>query len=113
MDRRLQTVREEHAFQRWADRHWTEADRLEFIAFIARNPLSGVLIPGTGGIRKIRWGVQGRGKRGGVRVIYYHFDSDWPIFLLTGYAKSQRDDISPEVRNALREIVRQMKVQFR
>ena len=43
----------------------------EFIEYIARNPTVGVLIPGTGGVRKVRWRASGRGKRGGARIIYY------------------------------------------
>lgn len=55
-----------------ADTFWNDADRLEFIAFIAARTAAGAVIPGSGGLRKIRWGHIGRGRRSGVRVIYYN-----------------------------------------
>jgi len=58
------------------------------VDYLARNPLAGGLIPGTGGVRKLRWGLEGRGKRGGARVIYYHHSDAMPIFALTAYART-------------------------
>jgi hypothetical protein len=51
---------------------WSDEERGAFVDFIARNPEVGKLIPETGGVRKVRWGRQGSGKRGGVRVIYFY-----------------------------------------
>jgi hypothetical protein len=72
--------------------------------FLARNPLSGDLIPGTGGVRKLRWALEGRGKRGGARVVYYYHNDAMPIFALTAYAKNERADISQADRNDFRRL---------
>jgi hypothetical protein len=48
----------------------TEEERAVLVDYLAHNPAAGELIPGTGGVRKLRWGLEGRGKRGGARVIY-------------------------------------------
>lgn len=69
----------------------------ELQARLASNPELGLVIPGTGGVRKVRWGLPGRGKRGGLRVIYYALRDDGIIWLLTIYAKNEAENISAEV----------------
>ena len=71
-----------------------EKERLELIDYLAYHPTAGVIVPGTGGVRKVRWGLEGRGKRGGARVIYFYHDMDMPLFLLDAYAKNERDTLS-------------------
>jgi hypothetical protein len=95
------TVVEASAFVRQAAAIWNEEERLTFIDFIARNPESGDVIPDTGGVRKVRWGRRGSGKRGGVRVVYFFYDAGAPLYLLMMYAKAQRDDVSPDAKRAL------------
>ena len=68
------TVAETAVFIRQASTLWTEDERFEFVDFIARNPEAGDLIPASGGVRKVRWGRRGSGKRGGVRIIYFYHD---------------------------------------
>ncbi|MDP1614959.1 MAG: type II toxin-antitoxin system RelE/ParE family toxin [Methylococcales bacterium] len=68
-------------------------------------PGSGNIIQGSGGIRKIRWGASGRGKRGGVRVIYYWAANNDQIFMLYAYAKNERDDLTKDQLSMLREVV--------
>jgi hypothetical protein len=68
---------------------------------LAQRPEAGTVVPGSGGVRKIRWGVAGRGKRGGVRVIYFARTHLGKIWMLTIYAKNEMGNISP---NALRKI---------
>jgi len=99
------TVVEVEPFPSKADRVWKEEERLEFISFIASHPMAGDRIPGSGGVRKVRWTRQGKGKRGGVRVIYYYHDPSLPLFLLTVYAKSKKDDLSAEELRAMRKLV--------
>lgn len=78
-----------------------------FQQHLARFPEAGDVIEGTGtgGLRKIRVSMDGRGKRGGARVIYYHFVSASRIALLLVYAKSEKDDLSTAERAALRRII--------
>jgi mRNA-degrading endonuclease RelE of RelBE toxin-antitoxin system len=64
---------------------------------LATDPELGPVIPGSGGVRKVRWGQPGRGKRGGVRVIYYVKRHDGVIWMLTIYAKNQAATIAPDV----------------
>jgi hypothetical protein len=65
------------------------SERAELVAFVGSNPEVGEVIPGAGGVRKIRWAIPGAGKRGGARVIYYYHDERLPVFLLTVYAKNR------------------------
>ena len=81
-----------------------EEYRLLQQALVAR-PDAGRLIRGSGGLRKIRWAAKGRGKRGGVRVIYYwHVPGD-RLLMLLAYAKSEQDDLTPRQRVMLRKII--------
>lgn len=73
---------------------------------LAQNPAAGDLIPGGGGARKIRWGGSGRGKRGGVRVIYYWVREDREIYLIMAFAKNQKHDLSRREVAALAEVIR-------
>lgn len=74
---------------------------------LADRPDMGDVIQGTGGLRKIRVASSGRGKRGGARVIYYHFVSASRIALLLIYAKNEKDDLDSEERKALKRIIEQ------
>jgi len=84
----------------------TEDERRALIDFLASNPQAGDLIQGTGGVRKLRWAMEGRGKRGGARVIYFFHDERLPLFALTAYAKNERADLSQKDRNAFRALTR-------
>lgn len=77
----------------------------EFQAFIAENPDTGDVIKGSGGIRKVRWTAKGKGKRGGVRIIYYWQRSESHIYLITVYAKNEMADLSPAETAALKRMV--------
>ena len=75
------------------------------ISFLAANPDAGEIIPGTGGGRKLRWGVKGRGKRGGVRVIYYYHNELLPLFLLNVFAKNEKANLTHAERNKMRMLL--------
>lgn len=72
---------------------------------LATDPQAGVIIPGTGGLRKIRWRSADTGKRSGVRVIYYWAGSEGTILMLMIFAKSERSDLTPDQKTILRRIV--------
>jgi len=72
---------------------------------LVNRPDAGDVIPGSGGLRKIRWGLSGKGKRGGARVIYYWAVSQEQILMLFMYPKSERGDLSPGQLKVLREII--------
>jgi hypothetical protein len=102
------TVVETKRFIADASGSLTEDERTEFIQFIAQDPTKGDLIQGTGGVRKVRWARGGRGKSGGVRIIYYYHNPTIPIFLLTLYRKNQKATITPAEKNLMKQIVRQI-----
>ncbi len=71
------------------------------------NPLAGAVIRGSGGLRKLRWATEGRGKSGGIRVIYYYVAADGLIFMLAAYAKVAKDDLTDKEVAALRKLVKE------
>ncbi len=74
---------------------------------LANRPDAGVVIPSSGGLRKMRWGMTGRGKRGGVRVIYYWAVKQERILMLLIYPKNVKDDLTQEQLKILRKIVKE------
>ena len=76
------------------------------VSMLAAQPTGGDLIVGTGGVRKLRWALPGRGKRGGARVIYFFHGTAVPIFLLTAYAKNERSDLTQAERNDFRRLAK-------
>ncbi len=71
------------------------------------NPKAGNVIAETGGVRKLRWVIKGRGKRGGVRVIYYYVTRDEQIFMLYAYSKKMKADLTKQEKKALAKLVRE------
>jgi hypothetical protein len=100
----LQTVVELPEFIRRATKILSVTDREEIVAFIALNPLSGALIQETGGLRKLRWARAGPGKRSGARVVYYFHNDTMPLYLLTVFAKGERENMSKAQRNELAKL---------
>ena len=97
----MRTVIETPEFKKQAESLWSESERVAFIDWIAANPLSGDVIPAASGARKVRWAVAGRGKRGGVRVIYFNIDARGEIVLVMIYAKNERGNVTPnEIKGA-------------
>ena len=91
----MYTVIETPAFQKQVAKVWSEAERHDFIAWIAANPEMGDVIPGADGARKVRWSVQGKGKRGGSRVIYFNLSADEIVLLVAVYAKADKSNMLP------------------
>lgn len=99
------TVVESPIFQRLWPRYWDEDERAEFASFIAVDSDAGSVIRGSGGVRKVRWAMEGSGKSGGLRIVYLTRSEAGEVYLLTLYAKSKSENISldtlKEIRRAL------------
>ena len=87
----------------------SEADRRDMEAAIVADPGGAPLLRGTGGIRKLHWAGPGRGKRGGIRTIYCHHAGPEAIYMLSAYAKADREDLTPADRKALSRLVAAIK----
>ena len=105
MEYDLITVAETEPFQRKVSRLLTEDEKADLITYLSAFPNAGVLIQGTGGIRKLRWARSGGGKSGGVRVIYYFHNSEMPLYLLTLFGKNEKTNLSKAERNVLSRAV--------
>ena len=88
-----------------------EQDRV--VEMIARDPTCGVVLKETGGIRKVRLAAGERGKSGGVRVVYYFHNDVMPAFLLTLFAKNEKDNLSKSERNSLAALVGELARHFK
>jgi hypothetical protein len=83
----------------------TEDELMAIVTALAMTPLQGDLIPGTGGVRKVRFRRQGGGKSGGYRTYHFYAGDDVPLFLLGLVSKGQRADLNQAERNAVRQLV--------
>jgi len=99
-------------FQRKVARLLSEHEREDLVTYLAGHPNAGVIMEGTGGIRKLRWARTGGGKSGGVRVIYYFHDKSMPLYLLTAFGKNEKANLSKEESNLLAKAVKKL-VAFR
>lgn len=105
----LITVAETPEYIRRAARLLSQSERSEVIDYVAATPKAGDLIQGTGGVRKLRWSRGGRGKSGGVRVIYYFHSEALPLYLLTVFGKGEKADLSQAERNELATLAQVLK----
>jgi mRNA-degrading endonuclease RelE of RelBE toxin-antitoxin system len=92
----MHTVVETAEFQKQAKAVWSNSEREAFIDWIAENPDAGDVIPGADGARKVRWGRKGVGKRGGVRVIYFHLADNEIVLLVMMYSKAVRSNVKAQ-----------------
>jgi hypothetical protein len=95
------------AFTRYVSGYLTADGYRELQNRLAAAPEHGDVIPGTGGFRKLRWTDprRGKGRRGGLRVIYYYFPGDQQIWLITLYDKNEASDLTPKERQALKNAI--------
>ena len=97
------TIYETPTFVAEAARIWSTSERLEFFAWISNEPDAGVVIPGSGGCRKLRWSRSGMGKQGGARVIYFTRLEAGELCLLLVYPKAAKDTIPGHILKEIRK----------
>lgn len=102
------TIAETAPFQRKISGLLSPEELSDLIAYLSEHPSSGVLIQGTGGIRKLRWARQGGGKSGGIRVIYYFHNESMPLYLLAAFGKNEKANLSTEEKQLLAKAVKEL-----
>jgi hypothetical protein len=107
------TVVETRSYLARAAKLLSRGERDQVLEMIARAPGCGVVMEGTGGIRKVRLGIGKRGKSGGARVVYYFHSEVMPAFLLTLFAKNEKENLSKAERNELAALVAELVAQFK
>ena len=112
MPRRPVSVIELAGYRRRADEMLTADEQDAVIDLIAFEPTCGDLIPGTGGLRKVRVGRGGGGKRGGARVIYYFYNAEFPAVLMALYAKNEKSDVSAQEKRKFVALVNEITAQW-
>ncbi len=105
----LHAVLETSIFSRRADALLSHQERADLIETLAGRPLAGDVMPGLGGVRKLRFAPKGRGKSGAFRVIYYVLTEDQPILALLLYGKNEQEDLSPAQRKVVADLAAEMK----
>lgn len=99
-------------FAKFSKKLLGDKERSRLFEHLKERPKSGDIIPGSGGMRKLRWNRPGTGKRGGVRVIYYLITEHGLISLLTVYAKSDKEDLTKKEVKEYREIAEMIKLEL-
>lgn len=87
----------------------TEGERIDAITIISENPEAGDIIPGSGGARKVRIPKEGKGKRGGYRVVTYYMDKDTPVYMVTVISKGQQANLTEDQKKQLKGNVKDEK----
>lgn len=100
----MYTIIETPIFEKYAASVWSEDECDAFKFWLAQNPLVGDVIPHSGNLRKVRWSADGRGKRGGVRVIYFNRLENGTIVLLIVYSKAKFDNLPLQFLKQLKEV---------
>lgn len=101
----MYTFIETRLFTRLIDDYLSEGEYRELQMALIRNPRAGDIVPGSGGVRKLRWRAAGRGKRGGYRVIYFSRVAQGVIWMLTIYPKNVAENIPAHVLREIRKEV--------
>ena len=96
-------IAETSIFTKEITRILTDDEYKELQNFLIAQPQSGAVIKGSGGLRKVRWKVKGRGKRGGIRTIYYYQEEASLLLMLYVYEKSKTEDLTPKQIELLRK----------
>lgn len=97
---------ETSVFTKFILKYLSDDEYLGLQKFLLKHPDAGNIIRGTGGVRKLRWAVSGKGKRGGLRIIYYWVVNEDEIWLLTVYGKSERESIPAHILKKIAEEIK-------
>jgi hypothetical protein len=97
------------AYEKKTRKLLSPAEKTALEDHIAEAPDAHPIIPGTGGVRKARWGRGGRGKRGGVRAIYFFHIGQHAVYMLTLYAKSAQTDLTEDDKRDMKKIVSRLR----
>ena len=100
---------ESKLFEKLREKYLEDERYRELQNFLLEQPLSGDVIHGTGGLRKLRWSANGKGKRGGIRTIYLYITQKSHIHFLTLYAKNEVSDLTSDEKKILKRIVEELK----
>jgi len=100
---------ESKLFEKLREKYMKDESYSQLQSFLLEQPLSGDIIQGTGGLRKLRWSANGKGKRGGIRTIYLYIIEKSHIHLLTLYAKNEVSDLTTQEKKILKGIVEELK----
>lgn len=102
----MHTIVELPEYKKRVEKLLSEDENKQIINYLAEHPKAGVLMQGTGGIRKLRWAKEGSGKSGGVRVIYYYHSEEIPLFMLSLFGKNEKANLSKAECNVLNKLTK-------
>jgi len=100
---------ESKIFEKLREKYFDDASYKSFQNFLLEQPTVGDTIQGTGGLKKVRWSAKGKGKRGGIRIIYLYLADKSHIHLLTVYAKNEMSDLTAHEKKILKAIAEEIK----
>lgn len=109
----MHTVVELPEYKNRVEKILTYEQNKQIIGYLAGHPKAGVLMQGTGGVRKLRWAREGGGKSGGVRVIYYYHSETIPLFLLSIFGKNEKANLSKAECNLLSKLTKILAESYR
>ncbi len=102
------TLAETEPFRKKVEKLLSEDEKNDLITYLSEYPSAGAIMPGTNGVRKLRWARSGGGKSGGFRVIYYFHNEKIPLYLLTLFGKNEKDNLSNEEKQILAKVVKEL-----
>lgn len=98
-----------HEFDKcWGKFGLTENDIIALEEHLCVNPQAGVVIPGTGGLRKLRWALPNQGKSGSIRVVYVDFLCYDKLYLISAYPKNEKENLTNEEKNEIKKLIKQL-----
>jgi len=97
--------------KRWKEIGLNDEDLLHLQIILLKDPQSGPIMEGTGGIRKVRFPIENRGKSGSVRVCYADFEEYEVTYLITAFTKNEQDNLTSEEKNVLKKLVKSLKTE--